>query len=307
MTDLQVGILLASATTFCWTFGSIFFELAGRRIGSVPLNLLRLGIAIVLFCILRTITSGSPLPLATPHQWLWLGLSGVVGFFLCDLCLFRAFVVIGARLSQLMMALAPIFAAVAGYLVAHEVLTTQTAIGITITLLGVAWALWESRSHAILTPAQLRVGVALGLVAAVCQGVGMVCVRQAVTGSSPDDPALTPVDMSLVRAWVAIPCFIAFIIITRRTRDTLRALSHRGGMLYTTLGAIMGPFLGVGFWMASAQFAPSAVVVTVTALVPITVIPLAILIRKDHVTWRVLAGSLLAVSGVIVMALQNGG
>ena len=47
-----------------------------------------------------------------PHDaWKWLLLSGVIGFFVGDLALFRAFVEIGARLCSLLMALAPPIAA----------------------------------------------------------------------------------------------------------------------------------------------------------------------------------------------------
>ncbi|MGO9308346.1 MAG: EamA family transporter [Spirochaetia bacterium] len=47
----------------------------------------------------------------------WLGASGLVGFVIGDLLLFQAFISIGARLSMLVYATAPIFTALVGLVV----------------------------------------------------------------------------------------------------------------------------------------------------------------------------------------------
>src|SRR5690348_15476824 len=97
-----LGQLLALATAFLWTVSALSFEAASRRAGSVAVNLLRLVLAFLLLGAFGLYARGRALPTdATPHHWRWLLLSGAVGFFIGDLCLFRAFVVLGARLSTL--------------------------------------------------------------------------------------------------------------------------------------------------------------------------------------------------------------
>src|SRR5512145_1333270 len=102
-----VGELAALGTSLCFSFGSTLFTLSGRAMGSALVNRVRLLIAALLVMLLHILTFGQVLPLdAGTGPWFWLGLSGLVGFVLGDAFLFQAFVLIGPRLSMLMMALA---------------------------------------------------------------------------------------------------------------------------------------------------------------------------------------------------------
>src|SRR5438045_126297 len=106
-----IGELLALGTAVCWSIGSMSFEAASRRLGSMPVNLIRLVMAFLMLTIVNAIHRGRPLPTdATSHHWQWLLLSGFVGFFIGDLCLFRAFVLLGSRLTTLLSSLAPAIA-----------------------------------------------------------------------------------------------------------------------------------------------------------------------------------------------------
>src|SRR5262245_32737363 len=106
------GPYLALGTAVCWTISAVAFEKASRRVGSVPVNLIRLLLAFVLLAAVNQIRLGQLFPVsATSHQWFYLLLSGILGFSIGDLALFRTFVLLGSRLSTLLMCLAPIFAA----------------------------------------------------------------------------------------------------------------------------------------------------------------------------------------------------
>ena len=121
---LYAGQLAALGTAFCWVATALAFEAAGRRIGSLTVNLVRLVLAAGLLALEGWLVRGLALPVdAPPSAWLWLSVSGLVGFTFGDLCLFRAFVVLGSRLSTLMMSLAPPLTAVLGFLVLGEVLS----------------------------------------------------------------------------------------------------------------------------------------------------------------------------------------
>lgn len=83
------GELISIAVAVSWTFTALFFEFAGKRIGSLSVNLLRLFFAFFLLGGMLYFTTGSFLPLhADASTWLWMSLSGLVGFVFGDLCLF---------------------------------------------------------------------------------------------------------------------------------------------------------------------------------------------------------------------------
>src|SRR5215210_3445129 len=115
MPSAYTGHLAALGAASLWAFTALFIEAAARRIGSLTVNLLRLLFAFVFLSLVGLFSRGLPLPTdATPHNWLWLSISGLAGFILGDLCLYRAYVVIGPRLSSLMMSLVPPITALIG-------------------------------------------------------------------------------------------------------------------------------------------------------------------------------------------------
>lgn len=138
MLDNYFGEMAALITAMCWAVTGIAFESAGKKVGSLTVNLIRLIIAIFILSAYTYISRGKLFPTdASLHNWMWLALSGLVGFVIGDLCLFQAIVLIGARISSVIMSLAPPIAAFAGWLIMGEVFTPMNFVGMTLTLTGI--------------------------------------------------------------------------------------------------------------------------------------------------------------------------
>ena len=133
------GETAALLTAVFWTVTSMSFESAGKKVGSLAVNLIRLVVAFFMYSIFTWITRGSFFPLdAGADRWMWLALSGLVGFVIGDLLLFQAFVVVGARISMLIMALTPPITALVSWLMLGEVLSPMNWLGMIITLTGIS-------------------------------------------------------------------------------------------------------------------------------------------------------------------------
>ena len=147
MFESHLGEIAALGTAICWTATSISFELAGRKIGSLSVNLIRLIMAFFLIGTYTLFTRGMFLPLdASSDIWMWLSISGLVGFVIGDLFLFQAFVEVGARISMLIMASAPPITALLGFIIMGEVLSVQELIGMLITISGIATVILVKKS-----------------------------------------------------------------------------------------------------------------------------------------------------------------
>lgn len=71
------GELTAVCTLVCWAFGSQCFEAAGKRIGSMAVNLLRLILAFFMFCVVLWLRNAQLVPLDfSADAWAWLLLTG---------------------------------------------------------------------------------------------------------------------------------------------------------------------------------------------------------------------------------------
>ncbi|MBI1371433.1 MAG: EamA family transporter [Phycisphaera sp.] len=145
------GEAAAFGAAMCWTVGSQCIEAAGHRVGSLTVNLLRLVVAFVVLVVVGLIARGQPVPLDFPsHAWNWLIVSGLIGMFIGDMCLFRAFVEIGPRVAMLVMTLNVPMTAIIGRLWLGESYSGFQWLCMAITLGGVVWVIMERRDTAVI-------------------------------------------------------------------------------------------------------------------------------------------------------------
>jgi drug/metabolite transporter (DMT)-like permease len=292
------GELAALGTAGCWTVTAMAFESAGRRVGSLSVNLIRLVMAFVFISLFCLVTRGRPLPDdATPHAWLWLSVSGLVGFSIGDLCLFRAFVLVGARISMLIMALVPPITALMGWALLGEKLTGLDWTGMAITVLGVAWVVIERQEKGngvrqSLPPA----GILLAFLGAVGQAVGLVLSKLGMGDYN-------PFAATQIRIVAGIFGFVILFSIVGWWPKVASALKDRGAFGRINLGAFFGPFLGVSLSLAAVQYTETGVASTIMSIVPVLIIPPAVLIFKEKVSLREVLGAAMAVAGVALLFL----
>src|SRR5262245_26265644 len=135
------GEFAALATAFCWGAGSNFFAAAGRSMGAVVLNRLRISMALVFLAAALLITHGSPWPTwATGSQVTLLGASGLIGFVFGDNFYFRSLLVLGPGRASMMACLAPPLTALFAVPLLGEKLGPLAFLGMGLTLTGVAWS-----------------------------------------------------------------------------------------------------------------------------------------------------------------------
>ncbi len=115
------GEYAALITALCWTFNSLFFSLAGRKVGSQVVNHLRLWIAFIFMGIINLLSFKLFFPYKLPSRSIFfLSLSGLIGFTLGDAALFESLVLIGPRLSMTIMATNPIIGAILSWIILDE-------------------------------------------------------------------------------------------------------------------------------------------------------------------------------------------
>ncbi|HYO14929.1 MAG TPA: DMT family transporter [Thermoanaerobaculia bacterium] len=297
----HIGELAALGTASCWAFSSLAFEAAGRRIGALTLNLIRLVIAFAFLCLGAWVARGIPLPVdASGRAWFWLAISGLVGFVFGDLCLFRAFLLIGPRLSMLMMSLAPPLTAVIGWLLLGETLTGRDLAGMTLTVAGIAWAVLERRrpgeEDAPLPSRPPLAGVALGFGGALGQAGGLVLSKLGMGSYS----ALAATQ---VRVLAGIAGYALLFFALRWWPRVWPAVRDGKALGLASLGAFFGPFLGVTLSLVAVQRTVAGVAASIMAVTPVLIIPLVILLRRERVGFGGVAGAIVAVSGVALLFL----
>lgn len=306
MFQSHLGEYAALLTAVFWTITAIAFESAGKKVGSLSTNLIRLTLAFIFIGIYSTITRGSFIPFdASAHNWIWLSLSGLIGFVIGDLLLFEAYVVIGSRISMLIMSLTPPITALMGWIIMGETLTKQNILGMILTITGIMIVVLDRKSNSKETIENNNkkvklsypiIGILLAFGGAVGQGTGLVLSKY---GMQDFDP-FAATQIRVITGFVGFAILFFFM---KRWKKVLSALKNKKAMTNLSIGAFFGPFLGVSFSLLSVKHTTTGIASTIMAIVPVMIIPPAILFFKEKVTLKEIIGSLIAVGGVALFFL----
>ncbi len=292
------GELAALATAFFWTVTALSFEAAGKRVGTLSLNLIRLLMGLAFLTLFLTLTRGAPVPLdASAHNWVWLSVSGVIGFTLGDLLLFKGFILIGARVSMLIMAMVPPITALMGWIIMGETLTPVNMLGMALVVGGISLVVIvrSPGSNRIAFSRPLK-GVLAALGGAIGQAVGLVLSKYGMRGYD----AFSATQIRIIAGTAG---FIIVVSLMGRWRRIGLATRDGKAMGAMSLGAFFGPFLGVSFSLLAVKYTATGVAATLMAMVPVLIIAPSVLLFKEKVTLREVAGALIAVAGVAVLFL----
>lgn len=294
----HLGELAALGTAVCWTATALFFAEAGTRVGSLVVNLIRLVMALGMLALVGWATRGLPWPSdASAHAWLWLSASALLGFTFGDLCLFRSFVLIGPRLASLIMSLAPLFAALIGWVVLGETLGLGQALGMTLTVVGVAWALTDRQPVGARATVDRR-GRLWGITLAVCGALGQAGGLVLSKYGMGDYDAFAATQ---IRVLVGAVSFALIFTVIRGWPRVAQALRQSRAMLFTGLGAIFGPFLGVSLSLIAVQHTSAGIAASLMATAPILLIPVVVVLGRERVGLGGVLGTGLAVLGVALL------
>lgn len=287
-----VGEFSALGTALCWSFGSIFFTISSRRLGYSMVNRLRLAAALLLLMLAHFITHGTFIPLdVTGYHWFWFGLSGIVGFAIGDMLLFKAFVLLGARIGMLLMALVPVFGTIIAWIFLGETLDLSELLAISIVIAGIIWVITERKNSEHPTNSYI-IGILCGIGGAMGQALGLILSKK---GLGSDYSALSA---NIIRVFVAACSLWLITLIRGKIPYTIKKLSDKRGVIALTGGAFCGPFLGVWLSLVAVQNTYVGIASTLMALPPIFLIPLSFWVFKEKISLGAIIGTIMAVIGV---------
>ena len=291
--NTHIGEFAALLTAFFWTVTSLSFEAASHKIGSVAVNILRLVIGFAFLSVFNLIRRGLVLPVdASYENWIWLSLSGLVGFVFGDLFLFKSYTMIGSRFSMLIMTLVPPITALFSFIILGERLTLFHYLGMTLTFSGIAMAVFSRTGKGEKLSLKLAPkGILYAFGGAVGQALGLVLSKFGLKNYD-------PFAATQIRIIAGIFGYIMLVSVLARWGNVMNATHNKSGMMLTSLGAFFGPFLGVSFSLIAVKYTEAGIASTIMALVPVFIILPAVVLFKERVTLPELLGAIISVGGV---------
>lgn len=293
-----LGELSALLTAMLWAGSAMIFASATKKVGSFQVNITRLILAVIYLTLLIIILK---LDInLSKGQIINLSISGIIGLAIGDTFLFKAFQEIGARISMLIMSLAPAIAALLAFLVLGETLSAIGIIGIAITIIGVSIVLLERGANPSESIVVTTSGIVFALFGAVGQGVGLIFAKMAFIESEINGFVATD-----VRIMSSLVLLLPFAMMTKRYKNPFQMfIENKKAFQLTALGSILGPFLGISFSLIAIKYTNVGIAATIMAIVPILMLPLVRIVYKEKLSWRSIIGAFIAVGGVALLFLR---
>lgn len=260
---------LALGAAACWAVTGLISAPQARHLGAFAFTRWRMGLVFLALAPLAWFSGG--LQALGAGQWGVLALSGLVGIFVGDTALFASMNRLGPRRTGVLFATHALFSAVLGFLFLDERMGVQAMVGGVLVVAGVmtaiAWGTRKDESHALeALQGHWPTGVALGLLAALCQAAGSFIAKPVMAAGT------DPMAATVVR--VGATC-LAHLVLLWSGVGVARA---QGGMTLRVLGRVLlsgaiGMGLGMSLILMALRHGEVGMVGILSSVSPVLVLP----------------------------------
>ena len=292
---LYTGELASLLVAVLWTGTSVSFSEAAIRVGSVHVNIVRMLFAWT-YLTLTILVMGFPVSLSST-QILYLAISGLIGLVFGDTFLFKAYQHIGARLSMLIMSLAPPISAFFAYFLLNERLSFIGIFGIIVTLFGISIVILQREERPTSKYKISKIGILYAFFGAIGQGVGLIFAKLAMNIGEINGFVAT-----FYRISTAILVFYPIYVLATKLPNPFKGFQgNKKALTFTIAGSIIGPYLGITFSMIAIANTKVGIASTIMASIPVLMLPVAKYYYKEKLSWKSIIGAVLAVAGIAIL------
>lgn len=304
-------MLGAFLTTIFFSLSIICGSRSAKLIGGSEANFWRLTFATT-FLAIWAFSFGQGLSGETFPIFL---MSGIIGIGVGDVALFQALPRLGARLTLLLTQCltAPFGAAIEWFWLDTHLRPAQMACGLVI-LIGIGISLTPDKLVKI-EKKHVVPGILFGAVAALGNAIGAVLSRKGYKVIAEHDGHLDGATAAFQRLIGGLLIGgISLLIVKWRAIKGHIQLSGENAMLpskekwrragpWILANSLAGQTIGVSCYQWAFQTAPTGVVLSIVATAPLVAIPITMVIEKERPSIHSIIGGVIAVIGVIGLAL----
>jgi len=293
------GEIAGLSTALCWTVTAMSFQYASRRIGSVTVNLIRLLFAMLFYMLYSRIFLGFWFPTDAPAKaWIYLSISGLIGFVLGDYFLFKSYEYVSSKISMLLMTLAPPIAALLGWVMMGEGFSPLNIVGMVMVIGGVAIVVMKKEVENGEKRMKYSVkGIVFAFGGSVGQGVGAVFSKFGMGDYH-------PFAASQIRVITGLAGFLILTTLMKKWKALFEGVKDQQSMKALTLGSFFGPFLGVSLGMVAFQYTSVGIASTLMATVPVFILLPSHFVMKEKLTLNEAIGAIVSVLGITIFFIS---
>ena len=303
---MLLGYLLALVTAAAWAHNSIVYTFSGIRVGSNTTAHIRLWIALPVSWLIQLLITGNLIPQShTTLSLLATAISGILGYFIADLFIFRAFVLIGPRNTMVILTTTPLFSAILSFFVYGEVLSIVDIGSGALILAGIVIVIRERQEDFVPSNGDAEktrgnkksVGIIAGFIGSLSQSFGIILAKYSLEAGD------HPVEINLLRIISGLIAMVLYLLVRRQFIKDFVKMKDLRALFLIAFGAVIGPSLGVVAALYAILFIPVGVTTLLMQTTPIMLLPFDKIFFGRKITSRTIIGTAVSVVGITVLLL----
>ncbi len=142
----------------------------------------------------------------------------------------------------------------------------------------------------------LILGIGGALTTAICWTIGTVLMDQAFNNQD-----LEGLPATAFRIICVLP--VSLLIFTSTNRGKYKSKFSRKGLLFIVIAGLIGNTAGGLLYAFALQYSTASTTAAITAAAPLIATPLAVIFLKEKISWKLVVGTLITISGIWLIIL----
>jgi len=290
-----IGCFAALLSACAWSFSSILFRRVGDESSPIGMNVGKCIVGIIVLGVLLLLIGIKPV---STRDFLFLGISGLLGIAFGDTLFFKALIYLGPKLTLLLETLGPAVTVILAVIVLHEKPSFLSWIGILLTLAGINLVLWKDYARMTKEIKKNRsLGILYALLSVLCIALGIILAKIGIASTS-------ALQATFIRfLWAGIGLTLLGLT-SHQLKNWLMPFKD-SRLLKLTLFAIFIAIFG-GFWLflVSLKYIDASIATILNSTAPLFILPMTAVILKEKISLQEIFGATIAVSGVVLIFIK---
>ena len=290
-----MGDLYAVITAICWSSAVILFDISTKKFTAIQLNVLKNFIGVFGF-ILTIIVLSIPSPNFSQQDIFTLALSGVLGILIADGLFLESLRRLGSGISAVVSTIYTPTVFIIAFILFRESINLKSYIGGALVLGGITISVFQPPKA--VKKRDLYVGILFGIMANILTAYSVLIIKPIMKNNS-------VVYVALYRFSVGFFFGILINLLKSGIKPVVQKFKQGLTNRYVVLGAILGTYLSVIFWLAGYKYTLAGRAAIYNQLSTVFIIILARIFLKEPMTSNKVIGVSLAILGAIIVSIYK--
>ena len=290
-----MGDLYAVITAVCWSSAVILFDISTKNFTAIQLNVLKNFIGVFGF-ILTIILFSIPSPNFSQHDIFTLALSGFLGILIADGLFLESLRRLGSGISAVVSTIYTPTVFIIAFILFNETINLHSYIGGVLVLGGITISVFQPPKT--IKKRDLYIGILFGIMANILTAYSVLIIKPIMKNNS-------VVYVALYRFSIGFIFGILINILKSGIKQVIQKFKQGLTNQYVILGAFLGTYLSVIFWLAGYKYTLAGRAAIYNQLSTVFIIILARVFLKEPMTSKKIIGVSLAIFGAMIVSVSK--